>query len=187
WKLLVAFIPAAVIGLLLSDWIDLLLENVVVVAVMLLLGGIVFLLLDKWLARSAHSPDKRVSYGNAFRIGLFQCIAMSPGVSRSASTIIGGLVEKLNKKQAAEFSFFLAVPTMFAATCKKLYDFHELGFEFNGEYLRLLLIGNVVGFVVAILAIKSFISYLTRHGFKVFGYYRIAVGLLILGLYAAGI
>src|SRR5690606_8941155 len=98
-----------------------------------------------------------------------------------------GLVQKLNKKQAAEFSFFLAVPTMFAATCKKLYDFYQLGFEFKGEYLTLLLIGNVVGFIVAILAIKSFISYLTRHGFKVFGYYRIAVGLLILGLYAAGI
>ncbi|HEY9560426.1 MAG TPA: undecaprenyl-diphosphate phosphatase [Anseongella sp.] len=187
WKLLVAFIPAAVIGLLLSDWIDLLLENVIVVAVMLLLGGIIFLLLDKWFERSENNPDKPVSYGNAFRIGLFQCIAMVPGVSRSASTIIGGLVQKLNKKQAAEFSFFLAVPTMFAATCKKLYDFHELGFKFNGDYLMLLLIGNVVGFVVAILAIKSFISYLTRHGFKVFGYYRIIVGLLILGLYFAGI
>lgn len=187
WKLLVGVIPAALIGLLLSDWIDMLLENVLVVAVMLLLGGIVFLVLDKWFERSENNPDKELSYGDAFRIGLFQCIAMIPGVSRSASTIIGGLVQKLNKKQAAEFSFFLAVPTMFAATCKKLYDFHELGFEFKGEYLTLLLIGNIVGFVVAILAIRSFISYLTRHGFKVFGYYRIAVGLLIIGLYLAGI
>src|SRR5690606_31006271 len=187
WKLLVGVIPAAVIGLLLSDWIDLLLESVVVVAIMLLLGGIVFLLLDKWFERSENNPDKKLTYGDAFRIGLFQCIAMIPGVSRSASTIIGGLVQKLNKKQAAEFSFFLAVPTMFAASCKKLYHFYQLGVEFKGEYLTLLLIGNVVGFIVAILAIKSFISYLTRHGFKVFGYYRIAVGLLILGLYAAGI
>lgn len=186
-KLLAGFLPAAVIGLLLSDWIDLLLENVVVVAVMLLLGGIVFLLLDKWFERSENNPDKELSYADAFGIGLFQCIAMIPGVSRSASTIIGGLVRKLNKKQAAEFSFFLAVPTMFAATCKKLYDFHQLGFEFNGEYLRLLVIGNIVGFFVAILAIRSFISYLTRHGFRIFGYYRIAVGLLILGLYLAGV
>lgn len=186
-KLLAGFLPAAVIGLLLSDWIDLLLENVIVVAAMLLLGGIVFLLLDKWFERSENNPDKELSYADAFGIGLFQCIAMIPGVSRSASTIIGGLVRKLNKKQAAEFSFFLAVPTMFAATCKKLYDFHQLGFDFTGEYLRLLVIGNIVGFFVAILAIRSFISYLTKHGFRIFGYYRIAVGLLILGLYLAGV
>lgn len=187
WKLLAGFIPAAVIGFLLSDWIDMLLENVVIVAIMLLLGGIVFLLLDKWFERSENNPDKKLSYKNAFGIGLFQCIAMIPGVSRSASTIIGGLVQKLNKKQAAEFSFFLAVPTMFAASCWKMYDFYQLGFEFNGDHLMLLLIGNVVGFIVAILAIKSFISYLTKHGFKIFGYYRIVVGLLILGLYLAGV
>ncbi|HYH56705.1 MAG TPA: undecaprenyl-diphosphate phosphatase [Anseongella sp.] len=187
WKLFVGFIPAALIGFLLSDWIDMLLENVIVVGIMLLAGGIVFLLLDKWFERSENNPDKTLSYSNALRIGLFQCIAMVPGVSRSASTIIGGLAEKLNKKQAAEFSFFLAVPTMFAASCYKMYDFYQQGFEFKGEHLLLLFIGNAVGFIVAILAIKSFISYLTRHGFKIFGYYRIAVGLLILGLYLAGV
>lgn len=186
-KLLVAFIPAAVIGLLLSDFIDALLENIVVVAVMLLLGGILFLFIDKWFERSEKNPDKEITYPSALKIGFFQCIAMIPGVSRSAATIIGGLTQKLNKKQAAEFSFFLAVPTMFAATCKKMLDFHQAGIEFTQQHITLLAIGNVVGFVVAIIAIKSFINYLTTHGFKIFGYYRIVIGLLILGFYFAGV
>ena len=122
----------------------------------------------------------------ALKIGFFQVIAMIPGVSRSAATIIGGLTQKLNRKAAAEFSFFLAVPTMFAATAKKLYDFYKHGGGFTGEEIKLLAIGNLVAFVVAMLAIKIFITFLTKHGFKLFGYYRIGLGSLILILYFLG-
>lgn len=187
FKLLAGFIPAAVIGLLFSDYIDALLENVIVVAIMLLAGGVIFLLLDNWFKESENNPDKNLSYRSAFIIGIFQCIAMIPGVSRSASTIIGGMVQKLNKKQAAEFSFFLAVPTMFAATCKKMYDYYQAGISLDSGHWTLLGIGNLVGFIVAILAIKTFIGFITKHGFKVFGYYRIIVGTLILVLYFMGI
>jgi undecaprenyl-diphosphatase len=187
FKLLVGFIPAAIAGILFSDYIDSLLENVIVVAIMLVTGGIIFIFLDNWFKKSENNPDKEVSYPSALKIGLFQCIAMIPGVSRSAATIIGGLTQKLNKKQAAEFSFFLAVPTMFAATCKKLYDYYKLGVSPTTDEWLILGIGNLVGFIVAILAIRSFIGFLTKHGFKIFGYYRIIVGLLILILYFFGI
>lgn len=186
-KLFVGFIPAAVFGVFLSDWIDSLLENVIVVAIMLLLGGVVFILIDKWLSKSEHKEEEDLSFSKVLKIGLFQCIAMIPGVSRSAATIIGGVTQGLSKKQAAEFSFFLAVPTMFAATCKKMYDFYESGITFGAEEWKLLAIGNAVGFVVAIIAIKSFINFITKNGFKVFGYYRIVVGATILILYFMGI
>lgn len=186
-KLIVAFIPAAIFGLLLSDWIDSLLENVIMVAVMLILGGIVFILIDKWLSRSEDKIDEDLSFVKVFKIGLFQCIAMIPGVSRSAATIIGGVTQGLSKRQAAEFSFFLAVPTMFAATCKKMLDYHKVGTPLNSTEWGLLGIGNLVGFIVAIIAIKSFINYITKNGFKVFGYYRIIVGATILILYFLGI
>ena len=186
-KLIVAFIPAAIFGLLLSDWIDLLLENAIMVAVMLILGGIVFILIDKWLSRSEDKVDEDLSFVKVFKIGLFQCIAMIPGVSRSAATIIGGVTQGLSKRQAAEFSFFLAVPTMFAATCKKMLDYHKVGTPLNSTEWGLLGIGNLVGFIVAIIAIKSFINYITKNGFKVFGYYRIIVGAAILILYFLGI
>lgn len=188
FKLFVAFIPAAVFGLLLSDFIDQLLENVIVVAVMLLLGGIFFLVVDKIFKDSEEAPDKPVSYLNSLIIGCFQVIAMVPGVSRSAATIIGGLQQKLNKKQAAEFSFFLAVPTMFAATCKTLLDHYKEGtLVLDSHHITLFAFGNVVAFIVAAFAIRSFINYLTKHGFKVFGYYRIVVGAAILILYFLGI
>lgn len=186
-KLIVAFIPAAIFGLLFSDWIDSLLENVIMVAVMLILGGIVFILIDKWLSRSEDKIDEDLSFIKVFKIGLFQCIAMIPGVSRSAATIIGGVTQGLSKRQAAEFSFFLAVPTMFAATCKKMLDYHKVGTPLNSTEWGLLGIGNLVGFIVAIIAIKSFINYITKNGFKVFGYYRIIVGATILILYFLGI
>ena len=186
-KLIVAFIPAAIFGLLLSDWIDSLLENAIMVAVMLILGGIVFILIDKWLSRSEDKVDEDLSFVKVFKIGLFQCIAMIPGVSRSAATIIGGVTQGLSKRQAAEFSFFLAVPTMFAATCKKMLDYHKVGTPLNSTEWGLLGIGNLVGFIVAIIAIKSFINYITKNGFKVFGYYRIIVGAAILILYFLGI
>lgn len=176
WKLFVAFIPAAVIGFLFSDMIDDMLENVWVVAVMLVLGGIFMLFVDKLF----NHPDtlQEITEKKALYIGFFQCIAMIPGVSRSMATIVGGMAQKLSRKKAAEFSFFLAVPTMFAATAYKML---KLFMEPDGgailrENMSALIIGNVVAFIVALLAIKFFISFVTKYGFKAFGYYRIIVG-----------
>lgn len=186
-KLIIAFIPAVLAGLVFKSYIDQLLENVVVVAFALLAGGIVFLLLDKWIMKSEENGKAKVtSDKEALLIGSFQVLAMIPGVSRSAATIIGGLTQGLNKKAAAEFSFFLAVPTMFAATVKDLWDFYKDGGALTNHQFMLLAVGNVVAFIVATLAIKSFITFLTKKGFKIFGYYRIVVGLIILILYSMG-
>jgi len=185
-KLIIAFIPAVVFGILLNDYIDLFLENVLVVGITLLIGGILFLFIDSWFAKTEVEGKSEINNVSALKIGLFQTIAMIPGVSRSAATIIGGLTQKLNRKSAAEFSFFLAVPTMFAATAKKLFDFYKQGGGFTGDEIKLLAIGNVVAFLVALLAIKSFITFLTKHGFKWFGYYRIIVGVVIILLYFFG-
>lgn len=187
FKLGVAFIPAALIGFLLNDYIDALLERIEVVGFMLIIGGVIFLFIDKVFEANEKNLDQRITYPVALKIGLFQCIAMIPGVSRSAATIIGGLTQKLNKKTAAEFSFFLAVPTMFAATAYKMLVFYKDGPGFSANEINLLIIGNVVAFMVALVAIKSFISFLTKHGFKVFGYYRIIVGLVLLTLYYLGV
>ena len=179
WKLLVAFIPAAVIGFLLGDFIDSLLENVTVVAVMLVLGGVLMLFVDKWFNRDTTAPltEKR-----ALTIGFYQCIAMIPGVSRSMATIVGGMQQGLTRKDAAEFSFFLAVPTMFAATAYKLLKLviEPESLQLLSDNLMVLLIGNVVAFIVALLAIKFFISYVTKYGFKAFGYYRLIDGAAII-------
>lgn len=182
YKLFVAFIPAAILGFLFSDQIDAMLESVFVVAFMLLLGGIFFLFVDKLFNTSDEA--KEPSYTNAFVIGLFQCIAMIPGVSRSAATIIGGMQQKLTRTKAAEFSFFLAVPTMAAASAYKLLKDYK---HFNADNIGVLLVGNLVAFVVAMLAIKFFITYLQKYGFKVFGYYRIVVGTVLLILLALGV
>ena len=186
-KLFVAFIPAAIIGFLASDYIDMLLENVIVVAVTLLLGGIFLLFVDKIFEQNEKNPDSDPNLKSAFIIGVFQVIAMIPGVSRSAATIIGGLTQKLTRKAAAEFSFFLAVPTMFAATSYKLLKIYQSETGFTSHDIQILAVGNIVAFVVALLAIKLFIGFLTKHGFKVFGWYRIVVGIVILGMYFAGI
>lgn len=186
FKLGVAFIPAAVIGLLLGGYIDFLLERVDVVGYMLILGGIVFLFVDKLFQENEINSDQGISLPVAFKIGFFQCLALVPGVSRSAATIIGGLTQKLNKKTAAEFSFFLAVPTMFAATVYKIYSYLEFRTEFSSDQINLLLIGNIISFIVALIAIKSFIKFLTKHGFKIFGYYRIILGVILLILYYMG-
>ena len=186
YKLLAAFIPAAVIGLLLNDYIDQMLESVVVVATMLLVGGVILVFIDKYFERK--STKDEISYSDAVKIGFFQCIAMIPGVSRSAASIIGGMFQGLSRKSSAEFSFFLAVPTMFAASAYKLLKGYLAGdLSFSTEELQLLAVGNVVAFIVAMGAIKFFISFLQKYGFKVFGYYRIVVGLVILGLLAAGV
>ena len=183
-RLFFAFLPALIAGVLFKKYIDMMLENVVVVAVMLLAGGIVFLMLDKWFQQAEEDGiDELATDKQAVKIGFFQVIAMVPGVSRSAATIIGGLWQGLNKKAAAEFSFFLAVPTMFAATTKELYDLYQAGHEVTSQQVELLVIGNIAALLIAALAIKSFIGFLTRHGFRIFGYYRIVVGLAILILY----
>jgi undecaprenyl-diphosphatase len=186
-KLFVAFLPAMFLGYFLNDFMDALLERVDVVGYALIAGGIFFLFVDNIFAKNEYNLSVDVSYPSAFKIGLFQTIAMIPGVSRSAATIIGGLSQKLNKKTAAEFSFFLAVPTMFAATVYKMLQFYSIGGTFGENEITLLIVGNVVAFIVAILAIKSFITFLTRHGFKLFGYYRIFVGVVILLLYYLGV
>jgi len=187
-KLIIAFIPAVLFGVLLKKEINMMLGNVIVVAFSLLIGGIIFLLLDKWFHRAEEKGSHELnSDASAFKIGMFQVIAMIPGVSRSAATIIGGLTQNLNKRAAAEFSFFLAVPTMFAATCKEMYDLYKEGGGISHDQVNLLIVGNVVAFVVAIIAIRAFVNYLVSHGFKVFGYYRIIIGLTILILHFMGI
>ncbi|MEH6680660.1 MAG: undecaprenyl-diphosphate phosphatase [Sediminicola sp.] len=176
-KLFVAFIPAVVLGLLLSDYIDSLLENPITVAISLVVGGFILLKVDDWFGDGEMT---HISYPTALKIGLFQCLAMIPGVSRSGASIVGGMTQKLSRTTAAEFSFFLALPTMLGATLKKSYDYYQDGFTLTEEQVQYLIVGNVVGFLVALLAIKTFIGYLAKHGFKMFGYYRIIVGILIL-------
>jgi undecaprenyl-diphosphatase len=186
YKLIVAFIPAAIFGLLFSKKIDALLESALTVGITMFVGGIILLFVDKWFNRPAVNEEKQIGYLTALKIGLFQCLAMIPGTSRSAASIVGGMAQKLSRKAAAEFSFFLAVPTMFAATAKKLYDFYKEGHVFTGEEIKLLAIGNVIAFIVALLAIKTFITFLERRGFQLFGWYRILVGGIIIILIVSG-
>jgi undecaprenyl-diphosphatase len=173
FKLLVAFLPAVVLGLLFNDIIDDLLERPVIVAFSLILGGFILLKVDDWFSSSS---DNRISYLDALKIGVFQCFAMIPGVSRSGASIVGGMSQGLSRTTAAEFSFFLAVPTMLGATTKKTYDYFQAGFELSSSQINYLIIDNVLAFVVALIAIKTFIQYLSTHGFKLFGYYRIILG-----------
>ena len=185
FKLIFAFIPSAVLGLLLNDVIDELLESPTTVAVSLLLGGVVLVFIDKLL-----NPKNEIvlTFPKAFVIGLTQCISMIPGVSRSAATIIGGMSQGLTRKQAAEFSFFLAVPTMFGASALKLVKALDGTPEiFTTHNLTVLAIGNLVAFLVAMMAIRFFVSYLTQYGFRIFGWYRIILGALLLILLGAGV
>jgi len=186
-KLLIAFIPAAVVGFLLGDYVDMLLESVFTVALMLVLGGVAMLFIDRWFNKPCENQE--IDNKRALKIGLAQCVAMIPGVSRSAASIVGGMATGLTRKAAAEFSFFLAVPTMFAASAYKLLKDYKVIFaeESVKENLLLLGVGNVVAFVVGMLAIRFFIGILTRYGFKAFGWYRIAVGAVILVLMACGV
>ena len=187
WKLLIAFLPAAVLGFLFADKIDKLLESVQVVAVMLILGGIFMLFVDKLFAKT--SENQTIGWKRALIIGFCQCIAMIPGVSRSMATIVGGMSQKLTRKNAAEFSFFLAVPTMAAAAGYKLLKLfmEDSSRELLIQHINIVLLGNIVAFVVAMLAIKFFISFLTKYGFKAFGWYRIVVGALLLILLFSGV
>jgi len=186
FKLLVAFIPAAVFGLLFSDLIDNMLESPMTVAITLVIGGIILLFVDKWFNKAQIENSDDISYLTALKIGLFQCLAMIPGTSRSGATIVGGMSQNLSRKAAAEFSFFLAVPTMFGATAKKLLDFYQDGNQFTSQEVNVLIIGNVLGFIVAIIAIKSFIGFVTKYGFKAFGWYRIVIGGIIIVMLLSG-
>lgn len=185
-KLLVAFIPAVVLGLLLNDVIDSLLESPVTVAISLIIGGAILLKVDDWFKANEEFDKENptahieINYATALKIGFFQCLAMIPGTSRSGASIVGGMTQKINRKTAAEFSFFLAVPTMLGATAKKTYDYYKAGFELSSEQVNYLIIGNVIAFIVALIAIKSFIDYLSKKGFKIFGYYRIIFGITLL-------
>jgi len=187
-KLIVGVLPAVVVGLKLGDFIDENLGSVNTVAAMLIIGGVFMLYCDKLF--NTGSEQTQLTYKRALMVGLYQCIAaLLPGTSRSMATIVGGMQQKLTRKAAAEFSFFLAVPTMFGATCKKVYDLLKDGTGdalLQGNHLTLLLAGNVIAFLVAILAIKFFLNYVTKYGFKAFGWYRIIVGLLIFGMALCG-
>jgi undecaprenyl-diphosphatase len=179
-KLLVAFIPAAVFGALLSKKIDALLESPLTVGMSFLVGGIVLLFIDKLFEYTEIDDIKEVGYGKALLIGCFQVLAMIPGVSRSAATIVGGLQQNLTRKHAAEFSFFLAVPTMAAATAKKLWDYNKEGYTFTDAQVPMLLVGNVIAFIVALIAIRTFLTYVQKHSFRAFGAYRIVAGIAVI-------
>jgi len=185
WKLLVAFIPAVIIGALCNGLIDKLLGSVTVVAIMLVLGGVFMLFCDKLFNNGTEATE--LTERRAFHIGLFQCIAMIPGVSRSMATIVGGMTQGLTRKRAAEFSFFLAVPTMFAATCLDVLKLIlDGGISTLADHIPTLLLGCAVAFIVALLAIKGFVDFLTKYGFRLFGIYRIIVGGAILAWLLTG-
>jgi undecaprenyl-diphosphatase len=197
FKLIIAVIPALILGKLFDDAIDAMLENAFTVSITLFAGGIVLLFIDKFFQDAKVQEHAQLNYFNAFKIGVWQCLAMMPGMSRSAASIIGGMQQKLSRSFAAEFSFFLAVPTMAAATGYSLFlkkwetgtGSFEKGYEMimnNPDYMKAFAAGNIIAFVVAMLAIKFFIGYLQKHGFKFFGWYRIIIGALLLILYAVG-
>ena len=188
-KLIIALIPAIIAGILLKNYIDAMLGNLAFIAVVMIAGGIILLFIDKLFTNPQIYTQDRVTNKNAFVIGCFQVLSvLFPGLSRSAATIIGGLSQKLDRRTAAEFSFFLAVPTMLAASVKSFWDVRKSNPEvFAKDNMFLLIIGSLVAFVVALLAIRFFISYLQSHGFKLFGYYRIIAGTLVLLLIWMGI
>jgi undecaprenyl-diphosphatase len=185
-KLVIGVIPAVILGLLLKKHVDVWLGNPLIVAVAFVAGGIILLFVDDWFNRVTVKEEKNISHLTAFKIGVFQCLALIPGVSRSAASIVGGMSQKLSRTAAAEFSFFLAVPTMFGATVKDLWDFKKKGLFDTPDFhqdVKFLIIGSVIAFIVAMMAIKSFITFLEKRGFKLFGWYRIVAGIVIIVLY----
>ena len=187
-KLAIAVVPALVLGKLFNDHIDALLEKPIIIAAIMIIGGIIFLFIENIFNKHEIDSEEKISLVTAFKIGLFQCLAiLFPGLSRSAATIIGGMSLRLTRAAAAEFSFFLAVPTMMAATGYKLLKYHKEQGGFSTDEIQQLAVGNLVAFVVAMLAIKFFIGFLQKHGFKIWGYYRILVGLLLLILIYTGV
>lgn len=186
-KLAVSVIPALLLGFLFSKKIDALLESSLTVAISLLAGGVILLFVDNLFKNATIDTEEKVSFKKGFIIGIWQCLAMIPGISRSAASIIGGMQQKLTRSAAAEFSFFLAVPTMLAATGYKLYKYYKESGGFSADEIKQLAIGNAVAFIVAMLAIKFFIGFLKKYGFKVWGWYRIIIGIILLLLIWKGI
>jgi len=185
-KLVIGVIPAVILGLLLKKHIEGWLESPLIVASAFIAGGVILLFVDEWFNKPAIDDEEKISHLTALKIGFFQCLALVPGVSRSAASIVGGMTQKLSRKAAAEFSFFLAVPTMFGATVKDLWDFHKANTLSPGQLhddVKYLVIGSAIAFIVALFAIKSFITFLQTKGFKLFGYYRILAGIVIIILY----
>ncbi len=187
FKLLAGVVPAIILGLLFSKQIDDLLDSATTVGIALVAGGIVLLFIDNVFKNPTKTSEKQVTYLNSIVIGFWQCLAMVPGVSRSAASIIGGMQQKLTRSAAAEFSFFLAVPTMLAATGYKLLKYYKEQGSFTGEEIKLLAVGNLVAFIVAMIAIKFFIAFLKKYGFRVWGIYRIVVGTVLLILIYKGV
>lgn len=187
-KLIIAVLPAIILGALFSDTIDALLESPMVVSLTMVLGGVALIFIDSFFKNPKIAVDEEVSNKKAFIIGFWQCVAMIPGVSRSAASIIGGMQQGLTRKLSAEFSFFLAVPTMAAATGYKLLKAYTETPDiiFTRNNMILLGLGNVVAFLVALLAIKFFITYLQKYGFKLFGWYRVIVGMILIILILTG-
>jgi undecaprenyl-diphosphatase len=187
-KLIVALIPAVVFGALFKKYIDAALNNLVFIACVMIAGGVLLLFVDRFFTKSTIHREEQITNKNAFVIGCYQVLSIIfPGLSRSAATIIGGMSQKLDRSTAAEFSFFLAVPTMLAASVKSFYDVYKHNPEVLAkDNMSVLLVGSIVAFIVALLAVKFFIGYLQKHGFKLFGYYRIAIGALVLILIYTG-
>lgn len=187
-KLVIAFIPAAIVGILLKDHIDRVLGNPLFIAIVMVAGGIILLFIDNVFKNPRIDQEESISGKNAFIIGLFQILSVIfPGLSRSAATIIGGMQQKLTRKLAAEFSFFLAVPTLAGAFAKSLFDTYKDSPQLlTSDNIKILAFGNVIGFIVAILAIRLFIGFVTNHSFRIFGYYRIIVGSLIIIMLLSG-
>jgi undecaprenyl-diphosphatase len=183
-KLIVAVIPSLIFGALLKKHIEAVLGNITVIASVTLLGGIVLIFIDKWFTRPTIDKEEDITYGNAIKIGTYQILSIVfPGLSRSAATIIGGMSSKLTRSLAAEFSFFLAVPTMAAATAKEIYDtYKETPEAFHSGNTSMLLVGCLIAFVISVISIRFFINYLNKHGFKAFGIYRVIAGIIILAL-----
>jgi undecaprenyl-diphosphatase len=188
-KLVIAVIPAIIFGVLLKKHIDSALSNLYFIASVMIAGGIVFLFVDRWFVNPTIDDEAQVSYATSFKIGCFQVLSiLLPGISRSASTIIGGMSQGLTRKAAAEFSFFLAVPTMVAASAKSFWDVHKANPEvLSKDNFALLGIASAIAFLVAVVAIRSFIGFLKKYGFKVWGYYRIFIGLVMLALLWQGL
>ena len=188
-KLAIAVIPALVFGALLKKHIDHILGDIRIIACVTLVGGIILLFVDNWFKKPVVHREEDITYQQALKVGCFQVLSiLFPGLSRSASTIIGGLATRLDRKVAAEFSFFLAVPTMAAATVKELYDTWKYTPEvFQSSNTNMLLAGCGIAFIVSLIAVKSFITYVQRHTFRAFGVYRIIAGIAVLALIYGGV
>lgn len=191
FKLGIAVIPALALGYLFDDKIEAVLGNQVAISAMLVFGGVILLFVDRWFKNPQIHNEKEISNKKAIIIGFWQCLAMMPGTSRSAASIIGGMTQGLSRKAAAEFSFFLAVPTMLAVTVYSVFlktwgaetDAPQKGYEMilsSSENIQIFIIGNVIAFVVALIAVKTFINVLTKYGFKFWGWYRIIIGIFLL-------